>query len=66
MPDRAGCQPIACAAGRVGDPCSPGDDAACDSASGVGDGRCDACPITAGVTTENEMFILQGWHYQAD
>lgn len=33
-----------------------GDDAACDSAPGAGDGVCDACPIVGGVTTENEMF----------
>jgi hypothetical protein len=24
----------------------------------AGDGECDACAITAGVTTENEMFAL--------
>ena len=33
-----------------------GDDAACDSSPGAGDGVCDACPIMGGVTTENEMF----------
>lgn len=33
-----------------------GDDAACDSSPGAGDGVCDACAITGGVTTENEMF----------
>lgn len=33
-----------------------GDDAACDSSPGAGDGVCDACPIVGGVTTENEMF----------
>lgn len=33
-----------------------GDDAACDSSPGAGDGLCDACRITGGVTTENEMF----------
>jgi len=59
MPDRARCEPVACAAGRVGTACSgTDDDAACDSAPGAGDGDCDACPITAGVTTENEMFIV--------
>ena len=34
------------------------DNAACDSSPGAGDGRCDACPITSGQTTENEMFVL--------
>jgi hypothetical protein len=59
MPDRTTCSPVACAAGRVGETCAgKDDDATCDSAPGAGDGSCDACPITAGVTTENEMFVL--------
>jgi hypothetical protein len=59
MPERARCTPVACAAGRTGAACAgEGDDASCDSSPGAGDGECDACPITAGVTTENEMFIL--------
>jgi len=33
-----------------------GNDAACDSSPGAGDGLCDACQIMGGVTTENEMF----------
>lgn len=37
-----------------------GDDAACDSAAGAGDGDCDACPITGGFRTEDEMFVLFG------
>jgi len=28
-----------------------------------GDGRCDACPVGGGVTTEDEMFILGGAYY---
>ena len=32
-----------------------GDDAACDTSPGAGDGFCDACSIMGGVTTENEM-----------
>lgn len=64
MPDRTSCHPVACAEGRVGEPCQGAQDhAACDSSLGAGDGLCDACTITAGVTTENEMFILQGWYY---
>jgi len=59
MPDRASCRPVACATGRVAAPCAgKDDDATCDSSPGAGDGSCDACPITAGVTTENEMFVL--------
>ena len=59
MPDRTTCNPVACVAGRVGEPCvGKDDDASCDTAPGAGDGSCDACPITAGVTTENEMFVL--------
>ena len=37
-----------------------GDDAVCDSASGAGDGDCDACPLTGGFRTEDEMFIMFG------
>jgi hypothetical protein len=59
MPQSASCQPIACVAGNIGAPCAgEGDDAACDSSPGAGDGWCDACAITAGLTTENEMFVL--------
>jgi hypothetical protein len=59
MPDRTTCKPVACAAGKVGESCGGVDDnAACDSADGKGDGLCDACEITAGQTTENEMFVL--------
>jgi len=32
-----------------------GDDAICDTSPGAGDGSCDGCSITGGVTTENEM-----------
>jgi len=61
MPDRTSCKPVACVAGKIGEPCNGADDdAACDSAPGAGDGWCDACAITAGVTTENEMFVLTG------
>jgi hypothetical protein len=61
MPDRTTCTPVACVAGKVGAACNgAGDGASCDSSPGAGDGVCDACPITAGVTTENEMFVLVG------
>lgn len=30
---------------------------------GANDGLCDACPITGGESTENEMFILIGSYY---
>ena len=67
MPDRARCTPVACTAGKVGAACSGAADAAsCDSSPGAGDGECDACPITAGVTTENEMFILTVNYYEAN
>ena len=58
------CKPVACAAGRVGDACDgENDDATCDSSPGKGDGECDACPITGGESTENEMFNLFGLYY---
>jgi len=53
------CQPVACSDGLVGAPCNgPNDHATCDSVPGAGDGFCDACSITPGVTTEDEMFVL--------
>jgi hypothetical protein len=55
------CNPVACAEGKIGAPCGGvGDDATCDSSPGAGDGWCDACRITFGESTENEMFILIG------
>lgn len=61
------CSPVACVEGNVGAPCDgEGDDAACDSSPGAGDGWCDACRITGGESTENEMLILLGGWYQVD
>ena len=58
------CKPVACAAGRVGAACDGvDDDATCDSSPGAGDGDCDACRITGGESTENEMFVLIGNYY---
>jgi hypothetical protein len=60
-PPRSSCKPTACAAGNIGAPCAGTDDhASCDSSPGAGDGLCDACPISAGVTTDDEMFVLTG------
>jgi hypothetical protein len=54
---------VACLDGpRRGLACA-GDDRQCDSAPGAGDGKCDACPLRGGVTTEDEMFILLGGYY---
>ncbi len=59
------CGPVACTEGLVGSPCNgTNDDAPCDSFPGAGDGFCDACAITAGVSTEDEMFVLTGRAYQ--
>jgi len=38
-------------------------DSSCDSSPGAGDGDCDACPLTGGLTSEDEMFILIGSYY---
>jgi hypothetical protein len=58
------CKPIACVAGKIGASCDGADDdATCDSSPGAGDGDCDACRITGGESTENEMFILFGTFY---
>jgi hypothetical protein len=60
-PERSTCTPVACAAGRIGAPCAgAADHATCDSSPGAGDGVCDACAITAGLTTDDEMFVLLG------
>ncbi|MFN8599700.1 MAG: hypothetical protein U0842_04475 [Candidatus Binatia bacterium] len=59
-----GCKPTACAAGKIGAACAgEDDDATCDSTPGAGDGDCDACRITGGESTENEMFLLIGQYY---
>lgn len=56
-----------CTAGKVGAACQGRGEAnrnrSCDSAPGAGDGHCDACTLTGGVTTEDEMFILLGRYY---
>jgi hypothetical protein len=58
------CTPVACVAGKIGAPCTgAGDDRSCDSAAGANNGSCDACPITGGESTQNEMFILIGSYY---
>ncbi|MEW6269826.1 MAG: hypothetical protein AB1689_11085, partial [Thermodesulfobacteriota bacterium] len=58
------CKPVACVSGKVGAPCNGADDnATCDSAPGASDGLCDACPITGGESTQNEMFVLFGAQY---
>lgn len=58
------CNPIACSAGNIGAACNGvDDDRSCDSAPGANDGDCDACAITFGESTENEMFILIGQYF---
>ncbi len=60
MPERGKCTPVACVKGKVTAACTSDRD--CDTATGKNDGQCDACPITAGQTTENEMFVLMNWY----
>ncbi|MDG2305691.1 MAG: hypothetical protein P8R42_13815 [Candidatus Binatia bacterium] len=54
------CVPVACVnPGMIGEACNgEDDDASCDSSPGAGDGECDACHITGGESTENEMFLM--------
>jgi hypothetical protein len=59
MPEGSSCTPVACVSGKLTAPCST--DADCDTEPGSGDGFCDACAITSGITTENEMFVLMPW-----
>jgi cysteine-rich repeat protein len=60
--------PSTCYAGRVCAPCSGTTaeerDRSCDSSDGAGDGLCDGCTLTGGVTTEDEMFLLLGSFYR--
>jgi hypothetical protein len=68
------CDPVACVAGKVPEmtpggeivstPCTVDSD--CDTSEGAGDGWCDACNITGGESTENEMFVLFGGFYVDD
>jgi hypothetical protein len=59
------CRPVACVnEGMIGAPCNgQNDDSTCDTSPGAGDGWCDACPITGGESTENEMFLPLGSYY---
>ena len=59
MPEGSSCKPVACVSGKVAEPCVSSAD--CDSVPGAGDGFCDACAITGGITTEDEMFVLMPW-----
>ncbi len=51
-----------CIGPNQGTLCS-GLDSLCESSPGAGDGDCDACPVTGGLTSEDEMFILIGSYY---
>ncbi|HKU37781.1 MAG TPA: hypothetical protein VJR89_06525 [Polyangiales bacterium] len=63
LPDRTLCKPVACVAGRIGAACNgANDNATCDTKPGKGDGDCDACAITPGPTTEDEMFVVMPWY----
>jgi hypothetical protein len=59
--------PTGCTEGLLRASCVGDSDAArnasCDSSPGAGDGMCDACTLTGGVTTEDEMFILMGSYF---
>ncbi len=60
-PARSTCKPVACAEGRVGEPCAgKDDDVTCDTSPAAGDGMCDACAITGGQTSDDEMFVMSG------
>jgi hypothetical protein len=67
LPIGGACAPTACATGRIAEACGGGSqqarDASCDSTPGAGDGSCDACTLSGGVTTEDEMFLIMGAYY---
>jgi hypothetical protein len=49
-----------CIGGPQHDQLCNGANAVCDSSPGAADGDCDACPLTGGFRTQDEMFILFG------
>ena len=59
--------PTHCAEGKVREACTGrtqrARDASCDTSPDAGDGMCDACPLTGGVTTEDEMLLLLGQYF---
>jgi cysteine-rich repeat protein len=55
-----------CIGGRHHDALCAGDAAVCESSPGAGDGDCDACPLTGGFRTQDEMFILFGNYWLTD
>jgi hypothetical protein len=61
------CNPTHCVSGNPKAACVGGTKAArdqsCDSSAGEGDGLCDACTLTGGVTTEDEMFLFLSYYY---
>jgi hypothetical protein len=61
------CTPSHCADGKVGQACSGSGvmarNASCDTSTGSGDGRCDACALRGGFTTEDEMFLMISYYY---
>jgi hypothetical protein len=60
MPEGTSCTAVACVKGKVAEACTT--DADCDTTPDQHDGECDACEITKGATTENEMFVLMPWY----
>lgn len=54
---------LACLGGPKQGASCQGDDRVCAATDGGTDGVCDACPLSGGVTTEDEMFILLGSYY---
>jgi len=55
-----------CIGGAQHDQLCNGDDSFCDSSPGAGDGDCDACPLTGGFRTTDEMLIMFGNYWVSD
>lgn len=49
-----------CIGGPQHDQLCSGNAAICASSAGADDGECDACPLTGGFRTQDEMFVLFG------
>ena len=58
------CEPTHCWSGQIGAECGGGSaNEDCNSEPGISDGLCDACTLSGGVSTEDEMLLLLGAYW---
>lgn len=54
---------VACMDGPQKGQLCGGDNTFCDTTEGAGDGLCDACPVTGGYTSDDEMLLPLGYYH---